>query len=109
MVDNLAEKVDRCLLNRVVEYCLRTLIGTAKTVCQLYGSSIAECLLFRGRLSIEVNERTVGTIRTVRYIVAVEGCPLLKPGSTVNHHKHLTNFILQVSLYSLAVRSQSVC
>ena len=74
MVDNLAEKVDRCPLNRVVEYCLRTLIGTAKTVCCT--DQVAECLLFRGRLSIEVNERTVGTtglfviswlLRGVRY------------------------------------------
>ena len=30
-MDNLAEKVDECPLNRVVEYCLHT-IGTTKTV-----------------------------------------------------------------------------
>ena len=35
----------------------------------LYG--VAGCPLFRGCLSIEVNGRTVGTFRTVRYIVGV--------------------------------------
>ena len=45
MVDNCAEKFDKCPLNR----------GP----------------LFRGCLSIEVNGRTVGTFRIVRYIVGV--------------------------------------
>ena len=35
--------------------------------CPLYG--VAGCPLFRGCLSIEVNGRTVGTFRIVRYIV----------------------------------------
>ena len=37
--------------------------------CLLYG--VAGCPLFRGCLSIEVNGRTVGTFRIVRYIVGV--------------------------------------
>ena len=37
--------------------------------CLLYG--IAGCPLFRGCLSIEVNGRTVGTFRLVRYIMGV--------------------------------------
>ena len=50
--------------------------------CPLYG--VAGCPLFRGCLSIEVNGRTVGTFRIVRYIVgvcysgvsAIQGCLL---------------------------------
>ena len=37
--------------------------------CPLYG--VAGCPLFGGCLSIEVNGRTVGTFRIVRYIVGV--------------------------------------
>ena len=42
----------------------------------VYG--VAGCPLFRGCFSIEVNERTVGTFRIVRYIMGVrfQGCPL---------------------------------
>ena len=40
MVDNLAEKVDECPLNRVVEYCLRT-IGTAKKVSVIRSSGVS--------------------------------------------------------------------
>ena len=50
--------------------------------CPLYG--VAECLLFRGCLSIEVNGRAVGTFRIVRYIVGVRYSRVsVKRGSTV--------------------------
>ena len=42
---------------------------------------VAGCPLFRGCLSIEVNGRTVGTFRIVRYIMGV--CS--DRGSTVDH------------------------
>ena len=44
--------------------------------CPLY--RVAGCPLFRGCLSIEVNGRTVGTFRIVRYIMGVHfsGVPL---------------------------------
>ena len=58
-MDNLAEKVDECQLNR----------GHYREKCRLYG--VAGCPLFRGYLSIEVNGRTVGTFRIVHYIVGV--------------------------------------
>ena len=62
-MDNLAEKVATSVrLIGAVKYCSRT-IGTAKTVCALYG--VAGCPLFRGCLGIEVNGRTVGTFRIV--------------------------------------------
>ena len=81
MVDNLAEKVDECPLNRG-RYVLFA-YNWDRESCLLYGA--AGCPLFRGCLSIEVNGRRVGTFRIVRYIVgvrclgvsAVEGCPLL--------------------------------
>ena len=41
--------------------------------CLLY--KVAECLLFKGCLSIEVNGRTVETFRIV-WVSAVEECPL---------------------------------
>ena len=37
----------------------------------IWSSGVAGCPLFRGYLSIEVNGRTVGTFRIVRYIVGV--------------------------------------
>ena len=50
--------------------------------CPLYG--VAGCPLFRGCLSIEVNERTVGTFRIVCYIVGVHFLGVsIKRGSTV--------------------------
>ena len=50
--------------------------------CPLYG--VVGCPLFRGWLSIEVNGRTVGTFRIVRYVVGVcfSGVSI-KRGSTV--------------------------
>ena len=42
-----------------------------KTVSYIMDQVVAGCLLFRGCLSIEVNGRTVGTFRIVRYIVGV--------------------------------------
>ena len=62
MVDNLAEKVDECPLNRGR---LHT-IGTTKLLHR-----VAMCPLFRGCLSTEVNGRTVGTFEIVRYIMGV--------------------------------------
>ena len=55
-----AEKVDRCPLNRGRQVHL----GPQN----LY---VVGCLLLKGCLSIEVNGRTVGTFRIVRYIVGV--------------------------------------
>ena len=88
MVDNLAEKVDECPLNRGREVLLA--YNWDRESCPLYG--VAGCPLFRGCLSIEVNGRAIGTFRTVRYIVGVrysgvstiQGCPLIKRGSTVH-------------------------
>ena len=82
MVDNLAEKVAECPLNRgrwVLLAC-----NWDRDNCPLYG--VAGCPLFRGCLSIEVNGMPVGTFRIVRYIVgvrysgvsAIQGCPLFR-------------------------------
>ena len=50
--------------------------------CPLY--AVAGCPLFRGCLSIEVNGRTVGTFRIVRYIMGVRFSGVsVKQGSTV--------------------------
>ena len=50
--------------------------------CPLY--RVAWCPLCRGCLSIEVNGRTVGTFRIVRYIVGVRYSGVfIKRGSTV--------------------------
>ena len=79
MVDNLAEKVDECLLNRGRRVLLA--YNWDRESCPLYG--VAGCLLFRGCLSIEVNVRTVGTFRLVRYIVGVRFSGVFsKRGST---------------------------
>ena len=61
-MDNLAEKVDECALNRGRKVLL---VGH----CPLYG--VAGCPLFRGCLSTKVNGMTVGTFRIVHYIVGV--------------------------------------
>ena len=51
--------------------------------CPLYG--VAGCPLFMGCLSIEVNGRTVGTFRIVRYIMGVHFSGVsVKMGSTVS-------------------------
>ena len=68
-MDNLAEKVDECPLIGVIEYCLRTIWDREN--CPLYG--VAECLLFRGCLSIEVNGRTVGIFSELYH-----KCPLFR-------------------------------
>ena len=67
MVDNLAEKVDECLLNRgrKVLFTYNWDHGN----CPLYG--VVGCPLFRGCLSTKVNGRTVGTLRIVCHIVSV--------------------------------------
>ena len=63
MVDNLAENVNECPLNRGrVEYCLCT-IGTAK-LSVIWSSEVSA---IQGLLKYEVNGRAVGTFRTVRY------------------------------------------
>ena len=67
MVDNRAEKVDECLLNRGRKVSFA--YNWDRESCPLYG--VAGCPLFRGCLSIEVNGKTVGTFRIVRYIVGV--------------------------------------
>ena len=80
MVDNLAEKIDECPLNRsrVVLFAY----SWDRESCPLYG--VAGCPLFRGCLSIEVNGRAVRTFRIVRYIVGVRYSGVsVKRGSTV--------------------------
>ena len=82
MVDNLAEKVDECPLNRgrwVLLAC-----NWDRENCPLYG--VAGCPLFRG-LSIEVNGMPVGTFRIVCYIMGVRYSGVsVKRGSTVDNH-----------------------
>ena len=80
MADNLAEKVDECLLNRGRLVLLA--YNWDHENCPLYG--VAGCTLFRGFLSIEVNGRTVRTFRIVHYIVGVRYSGVsVKRGSTV--------------------------
>ena len=67
MVDNLAEKIDMCSLNRG-RWVLFAYNWDHKN-CPLYG--VAGFPLFRGCLSTEVNGRTVGSFRIVHYIVGV--------------------------------------
>ena len=58
MVDNLAEKVNKCTV------CIHLTLKN----CLLYG--VAGCPLFRGCFEVlEVNGRTVGTYGIARYIV----------------------------------------
>ena len=77
MVDNLAEKVDECPLNRgpLSIAC----VNWDRENCPLYGVSAIQ-----GLQSIEVNGRAVGTFRIVRYIVGVHYSGVsIKWGSTV--------------------------
>ena len=59
-MNNLAKKVDECLLNRGRRVYIAC-CNWDRENCPLYG--VAGCPLFRGCLSIEVNGRTVGTFR----------------------------------------------
>ena len=80
MVDNLAEKVDECLLNW--GHCVLLTYNWDRENCPLYG--VPGCLLFRGCLSIEVNGRAVGTFIIVSCIVGVHYSGVsVKRGSTV--------------------------
>ena len=96
MVDNLAEKVNECPLNRGRWVLLA--YNWDRENCPLY--RVAGYLLFRGCVSIEVNGRAVGTFRIVRYIVgvrysgvsAIQGCPL----SGVPLYPIMFNFTLYV-------------
>ena len=67
MVDNLAEKVDKCPLNRGRQVLFA--YNWDRKSCPLY--RVAVYPLFRRCLSIKVNGRTVGTFQIVRYIVGV--------------------------------------
>ena len=67
MAGNLFEKVDECPLNWGHWVLFAYNWDCEKTL--LY--EVAGCPLFRSCLSIEVNGRTVGTFRIVRYIVGV--------------------------------------
>ena len=80
MVDNLAENVDKCPLNR--GHWVLLAYNRDRKNCPLYG--VAGCPLFRGCLSIAVNGRAIWTFRIVRYIVGVcySGVSV-KRGSTV--------------------------
>ena len=80
MVDNLAEKVDECPLNR--GRCVLLAYNWDHENWPLY--RVVGCPLFRGCLSVEVNGRAVGTFRIVRYIVGVRYSGVsVKRGSTV--------------------------
>ena len=67
MVSNFAEKVDECPLNRGRWVLFK--YNWDHESRPLY--RVARCLLFRGYLSIEVNGKTVGTFRIVRYIMGI--------------------------------------
>ena len=67
MVDNIAEKVDKCPLNQD-QYVLLA-YNWERENCSLYG--VVGCLLFRGCLNIEVNAWTVGSFEIVHYTVCV--------------------------------------
>ena len=76
-MENPAEKIDECPLTGVVEW--------DRENCPLY--RVAGCPLFRGCLSIEVNGKTVGTFRIVRYTMGVHYSGVsVKWGSTVVTH-----------------------
>ena len=64
--------------------------------CPLY--EVAGCPLFRGCLSIEVNGRTVGTVRIVRYIMGVRFSGVSVRGSTVSLEPRLSvpDFVSQL-------------
>ena len=80
MVDNLAEKVDECPLNR--GHLVLLVYNWDRENCPLY--RVAGCPLFRGCLSIEVNGMAVGTFIIVRYIMGVRYSGVsVKRGSTV--------------------------
>ena len=73
MADNLAEKFDECPLNRGRQVLFAHNWGREN--CPLYG--VAGCPLFRGWLSIEVNEGKSGLSEfVISSVSAVEGCPL---------------------------------
>ena len=65
-MDNLAEKVDECPLNRGH---LKDWYNWDHESCPLY--AVVGCPLIRGCLSIEVNGRTVRTFRIVCFIMGV--------------------------------------
>ena len=71
MVDNLAEKVNECPLNRGHEVLFAYNWNCEN--CRLYG--VVGCPLFRGCVTIEVNGRTVGKFG-ISWVSAVEGCLL---------------------------------
>ena len=100
MVDNLAEKVDECPLNRGRRVLL--VYNLDRKNCPLYG--VAGCPLFRGCLSIEVNGRTVGTFRIVCYIMGVRFSGVsVKRGSTV----YVTLCTLRIlRLHTIVTRSR---
>ena len=84
MVDNLAEKVDKCPLNWGRYVLLMYNLDTEN-----YAEE--RCPLFRSCLSIEVNGRTAGTSRIALYIVGV--CCMLQ-GSTVFMHTSFTHSLI---------------
>ena len=67
MVNNVAEKVNECPLNQGHQVLFPYNWDRKNRL--LYG--VVGCLLFRGCLSNEVNERTVGTFKIVCYIMDV--------------------------------------
>ena len=82
MVDNFAEKIDECLLNRgcyVLFVC-----NWDREKCLPY--RVAGCPLFRGFQCVDVYGETIGTFRIVRYVVGVNCSGVsVKRGSTVMH------------------------
>ena len=73
MVDHLAEKVDECPLNWGHSVLLAYNWDRKNSLL----GGVARCPLFRGCLSIQVNGRTVGTLKIViSRVSAFQGCPL---------------------------------
>ena len=97
MVDYLDEKVDECPLNQGRSVLLAYNWDCKN--CPLY--EVAGCPLFRGCLSIEVNERAVGTLRIVCYIVGVRYSGVsVKQGFTAYKYM-LVEFFLYIYMYEV--------
>ena len=78
--------------------------------CLVYG--VAECPLFRGCLSIEVNGKTIGTFRIVCYIMSVYLSGVsFKRGSTVmppDNRKKIWFLYINTKAYSTLMKVQLV-
>ena len=99
MVDNLAEKVNKCPLNW--GHWVLFAYNWDRENCPLY--RVAGCPLFRDCLNIEVNGRTVGTFRIVLYIVGVHFSAVsVKRGSIIKKscsHNFLCSILSMMQWY----------